>query len=60
MAANLWFVNPLGVCRKMSAMAYFLCSQCDKAISNLVYFGKELVSEKNISGHCSLTCKTNV
>jgi hypothetical protein len=37
---NQWFVNPIfqGVDRKISAMAYFLCLDFDKVISNLVSF----------------------
>jgi hypothetical protein len=44
----------------MSAKAYFLCSQFDKVLSNLVSFATPDVSEKNTSVQCYLTCKTNV
>jgi hypothetical protein len=44
----------------MSAIVTFLCSQFDKAISNLVSFGTERFRRKITSVHCSLTRKTDV
>jgi hypothetical protein len=57
---NLWFANPQGGSRINVSNGVFLCSQSDKAISNLVPFVKAHVSGKINSVDCSLSHITNV